>query len=206
MLKPPQRPPDLRGRRTNGGAEPTNGAEVSAALQVGSQNPAMQQLGSASRRLNRGFTLIELMIAVVIVVVLAAVALPSFLDSLRKSRRAEAFAALSAVQQAQERWRSSNAAYSENLTEAPDATPPDPRGLGLSATTTGGLYSVALTGTSATGYTVSAVAVAGKSQAADATCRTLAVRVTGAQITYAGCDSCSLAAADFAATNVCWSR
>lgn len=158
------------------------------------------------RRASAGFTLIEIMIVAVVLALLAAVALPSFLDSLRKSRRAEAFTALSAVQQAQERWRSNNAAYSSNLTAAPDAPPPDPRGLGLPATTTGGLYTVALSGTSATGYTVSAVAVAGKSQAADTACSTLAVRVTGAQITYAGCNGCSLGTGDFAATNVCWSR
>jgi type IV pilus assembly protein PilE len=166
----------------------------------------MLQFGSAPRRLDRGFTLIELMIVVVIVAILGAVALPSFLDSMRKSRRAEAFAALSAVQLAQERLRSNNAAYAGNLTAAPDATPPGPRGLGLSDTTTGSLYTVALSDTSATGYTVSAVAVAGKSQAADTACRTLAVRVTGAQITYAGCDGCSLTSVDFAAANVCWSR
>jgi type IV pilus assembly protein PilE len=137
-----------------------------------------------------------MMIVVVVLALLAAVALPSFLDSLRKSRRTEAFTALSAVQQAQERWRSNNATYSVNLTN-----------LGLLALATGGLYTVALSGTSATGYTVSAVAVVGRSQAADTACSTLAVRVTGAQITYAGCNGCSLLVpANFAATNVCWSR
>ncbi|MBK7458565.1 MAG: prepilin-type N-terminal cleavage/methylation domain-containing protein [Betaproteobacteria bacterium] len=59
----------------------------------------------ARRETASGFTLVELMIAVVIVALLASIALPSFMDSIRKSRRSEAFAALSAVQQAQERWR-----------------------------------------------------------------------------------------------------
>jgi type IV pilus assembly protein PilE len=147
------------------------------------------------QRSNAGFTLIEMMIVVVVLALLAAVALPSFLDSLRKSRRTEAFTALSAVQQAQERWRGNNSTYSNSLT-----------GLGLPATTPRGLYTIQLSGTNATDYTVAAVAAPGTSQAADAACRTLAVRVTGAQLSYAGCDSCSLAATDFAATNVCWSR
>lgn len=42
----------------------------------------------------RGFTLIEVMIAVVIVAILVAVALPAYQNSIRKSRRSEAFAAL----------------------------------------------------------------------------------------------------------------
>jgi type IV pilus assembly protein PilE len=193
---------------TSGRVGATNGKWPAHAHDGLTHNRAVNKSSRALsyRRNLAGFTLIEVMIVVVVLTLLAAVALPSFLDSLRKSRRAEAFTALSAAQLAQERWRSSNAQYTDNLTAAPNATPPDPRGLGLPDTTTGGLYTVALSDTSATGYTVSAVAVEGKSQAADSACRTLAVRVTGAQITYAGCNGCSLAATDFAATNVCWSR
>jgi type IV pilus assembly protein PilE len=192
----------------SGSVEATNGRWPVHARGGFTHNRAVNKTSRALpyRRNLAGFTLIEVMIVVVVLTLLAAVALPSFLDSLRKGRRAEAFSALSAVQLAQERWRSSNAAYSNNLTAAVDATLPAVRGLGLSATTPSGLYSVALSDTSAIGYTVSAVAVTGKSQDADAACRTLAVRVTGAQITYAGCNGCSLAAADFAATNACWSR
>jgi type IV pilus assembly protein PilE len=43
---------------------------------------------------NRGFTLIELMITVAVIGILAAVAYPSYLNQIRKSRRAEAQAAL----------------------------------------------------------------------------------------------------------------
>ena len=71
------------------------------------------------RRPRRGFTLIEAMIVVAVVAILAAVALPSFMDSIRKGRRSDAFAAISQVQQAQERWRANHASYADQLSTAP---------------------------------------------------------------------------------------
>ncbi len=160
----------------------------------------MRHIPRVSRHF-RGFTLIELMIAVAIVVVLGAVALPSFLDSVRKSRRAEAFTAIAAVQQAQERHRSNNPTYSSNLNALPTADPP---GLGQPSTTGGGYYTVALSGVSATGYTVSAVAVTGTSQTRDGNCARLAFRLTGGLATYASCASCETFT--FAERDACWSR
>jgi type IV pilus assembly protein PilE len=187
--------------QTNGSAGPTSGAAARTASLVGRQNRAMQRTGTAPLRLDRGFTLIELMIAVVIVVVLAAVALPSFFDSLYKSRRTDAFTAIAAVQQAQERHRSNNASYSSDLTAATSADPP---GLGLSSTTSSGYYSIALSSVSPTGYTVSAVAVDGKSQVKDGNCARLAARMTGARIEYGSCATCSTFT--FAESDACWAR
>ena len=59
----------------------------------------------------RGFTLIELMIVVAVVGILAAVAYPSYLDQVQKTRRADGKAALlQAVQQA-ERFFTQNTTY-----------------------------------------------------------------------------------------------
>jgi type IV pilus assembly protein PilE len=55
------------------------------------------------RNCERGFTLIELMVAVAIVGILAALAIPSYNDSVRKGKRAEGRAALIDLLQQQER-------------------------------------------------------------------------------------------------------
>jgi type IV pilus assembly protein PilE len=143
-----------------------------------------------------GFTLIEIMIAVIIVAVLAAVALPSFLDSMRKGRRAEAFAAIAALQQAQERWRTNNATYTTVLGN-----------LGIAAATPNYDLSIAAPSGNAAdlalGYIVSAEGKAGTSQANDAQCRKLSVKVLAGAVTYAGCGAGACA---YAASNPCWSR
>ncbi len=113
----------------------------------------------------RGFTLIELLITLVVVTIIAGVALPSFMDSIRKSRRSEAFAAISATQQALERWRGNNAAYSTALSD-----------LGVTSPTSSGYYVITVSapaspGTLANGYVVMATGQSGSSQANVADCK-----------------------------------
>lgn len=150
------------------------------------------------RRPSRGFTLIELVVAIVVVAVLASVALPVFFDSIRKSRRSEGIAALNAVQQAQERWRANNPSYASDLTSAA------PAGLGFQTGTPTGYYTIALANVSDTGYDVTATAVSGTSQAKDNDCSQLGVRMAGGNVLYAG--SGSSGSLSYAANHKCWSR
>ncbi|HWY73334.1 MAG TPA: type IV pilin protein [Burkholderiaceae bacterium] len=62
-------------------------------------------------KFTRGFTLIELMIVVVIVAILAAVALPSYQNSIRKSRRPDAKTALLDLAAREERYYTVNNTY-----------------------------------------------------------------------------------------------
>lgn len=148
-----------------------------------------------------GFTLIELLIAIVVVGVLAMVALPSFMDSIRKGRRSEAFTALSQVQQAQERWRGNNAGYAASVGNGPTDTPP---GLGLPTTTPGGYYTLTIDAAGATGFTVTAAGASGTSQAQDGNCTRLRVRMAGGNIFYGS--AAASGSFDEGSANRCWSR
>lgn len=175
---------------------------------TGIDNRAMQGTIATSRRPappgSTGFTLIEVMITVAIVSILAMVAFPTFMDGFRKGRRAEAFAALSAVQLAQERWRANSPTYADNLSNAPTATPP---GLNLPATSTpSGYYAISLSGVGADGYTALATAVSSTSQAKDTRCKVLGARMAGGNILRGSGES----SIDWAAANPdsgsCWAR
>ncbi len=155
----------------------------------------------AARRL-RGFTLIELLITVTVVTILLAVAYPSFLDQVRKSRRGDGIAALAAVQQAQERFRSSRPSFTSNLTSAPTAEPAASAGLGLPSASASGYYGIAITAASPTGYVATATAETSRSQAGDGLCAVLAVRMENGNVGYGSGSS----AIDWNDPGRCWAR
>jgi type IV pilus assembly protein PilA len=82
---------------------------------------------------NEGFTLIELLVVIIIVGVLAAIALPSFLNQIGKARGSEAKSSLGTINRSQQAYRLENNLFTDKLTF-------------LDARITGKFYSYAVTG------------------------------------------------------------
>lgn len=119
-----------------------------------------------------GFTLIELLITVAIVGILASLAYPSFIESIRKSRRADAVSALTRIQLAQEAWRGNHGTFSGDL----GAT-----GLNLSTNSPDGHYALAITENDATTFVIVATVKSTSPQMGDTTCRSLQIRTSNVQ-------------------------
>ena len=66
-------------------------------------------------REEEGFTLIELLIVIIIVGVLGAIALPSFLNQVAKARGAEAKSGIGAINRSQQAYRFENQAFSNRI-------------------------------------------------------------------------------------------
>lgn len=117
---------------------------------------------------HKGFTLIELMMVVAVIGILAAIAFPSYQDSLRKGRRADAKTALLDLAQFTERSYTQNNTYS-NITLPYTQTP-----------TSGATkyYNLSFASATQSTFTLQAVPIAGSPQASDA-CGTLSINEAG---------------------------
>ncbi|TGD74200.1 type IV pilin protein [Mangrovimicrobium sediminis] len=114
---------------------------------------------------NRGFTLMELMIVVVIIGILAGVALPSYQEALRKGKRADAKSALQDAANRQERFMLDRSTYTS-----------DPNDIGMPTPfrSEEGYYQISMaacpTGSLGTCYTLTATPVPGGAQDDDGRC------------------------------------
>ena len=125
----------------------------------------------------RGFTLVEILVAVVVVVLLATVALPVYQQQVREARRAEAAAMLLEAANRQARYFADTESFAADLTLLGYASDP--------AVSETGSY--ALTASLTTGgYLLTATALG--SQAGDTACATLTLASDGAQGATGGGD------------------
>lgn len=65
----------------------------------------------------KGFTLVELLVVVAIVGIIAAVALPSYQESVKQTRRSDAIGELLQLMQVQERYFINNGTYTTDFTD-----------------------------------------------------------------------------------------
>lgn len=107
----------------------------------------------------KGFSLIELMIAIVIVAILVSIALPSYKSHVVKSRRTDIQREMVSYGQALERWFTTNGTYQNSAAN----------GCGVAYSGSSTYYTVTGTCSSATAYSISAAPVSGSSQASDGT-------------------------------------
>ncbi len=127
-----------------------------------------------------GFTLVELMVAVLIVGILAAIAVPSYSNYVRKGRRTDAKSALLDLASLEERYFSVNNSYSETTTQLGYAG-------GWPVTVGGGYYTiatptvVAATTTAAATFSLTATVTTLGGQNQDTQCQTFTVTSAGVQ-------------------------
>ena len=133
-----------------------------------------------TRRMRKiaGFTLIELVVAMVIAAILASIAIPSYSSYVRKSRRTDAKTALLDIASLEERFYSTTNKYS--------ATPTDLGYTGtFPVTLSGGDYTVNMTAVTQATSTAPAffsfTATAVNDQLNDTQCRTMTITSTGVQ-------------------------
>lgn len=130
-------------------------------------------------RPQRGFTLIELMMAVAIIAILAAIALPSYQSYVARARRAEARTQLLQAAQFMQRFYVANDRYDTD--RANNAVIDQmPAGLKQAPADGGGLYSLEIPPATLTvsSYVLNMVPVAGSSMANDK-CGTFTINSVG---------------------------
>lgn len=141
-----------------------------------------------------GFSLIELVVALVIVGIVASFAFPSFSESIHAGRRTDAITTLLQVQLLQEKWRGNHTSYTTTL-GGTNCNTLTATGLCWSGTDSlEGYYSISVVSSDASSYTIKASPKSGTAQEGDR-CGSFYLNQDGPDYGAAG-----------AADNICWKK
>ncbi|HCO43734.1 type IV pilin protein [Sinimarinibacterium flocculans] len=135
----------------------------------------MDTLARVNRRASGGMTLVEIVIVITIVGILAAIAYPSYMDSITRSNRAAARACLTNYATHMERFYTTNLRYDQDLAGTAIALPALDC---ASANDTGQHYDYSLSAVAANTFSLQA-APKGVQATRDTTCKTLTLTHTG---------------------------
>jgi type IV pilus assembly protein PilE len=102
---------------------------------------------------HKGFTLLELLMAIAVIGILAAIAIPSYQLQMQKSRRTDAMSALSALQIEMEKFRGNCTSYPDTRSNADDCAG---RTIDFPATSNEGYYNISIAAATANSYTIEA--------------------------------------------------
>lgn len=108
----------------------------------------------AGKKANGGFTLIELLVVIIIIGILSAIALPSFLNQANKARQSEAKTYIGSMNRAQQAYYLENSGFSDSIPLL---------GLGIASTTDNYTYEIDTTQGLDNGVTSQAQPAAGGS-------------------------------------------
>jgi type IV pilus assembly protein PilE len=130
-------------------------------------------------RVAAGWTAVELVVVMAVIVVLLTIAYPSYVNQVQKARRADGHALLYEAAQREQQFFTTNNQFTATVGSG---------GLGMSATSDEGHYTLTINRPSTTSYTLTATAVG--AQASDTSCGNLTLTHLNVKgCTASGCDA-----------------
>lgn len=141
----------------------------------------MMRIQQSNYKFIRGFTLIELLVVIAIIALLATIAVPSYLEFIKKSRRSDGISAVMSLHLAQQKFRGNCAGYAGKI-GAYNCDGSDPMIYTNNAVTHptdsgDGYYTLAPSGASNTDYIITATAQNGQEK--DLECGNFILDVSG---------------------------
>lgn len=131
-----------------------------------------------------GFSLLELIMALMVFSIVAVIAVPAYQQQLYKSRRSDAQASLISLQLAQEQYRANCLQYATTLASNSNCNPDGHYTLSASAISANHYYQLSIQSATSNSYILTATAT--EIQSGDSHCQTLSIDQSGTKAARTG--------------------